>query len=135
MVFMLTPLCSASVVFTNSLIGKAYMTARWRGNPDGAPGNPVYENDHKAQLNEAEWSPLLIAGLLCLHAKGDKVPTIAAGLCAFGSIWYLWSRILLVAKAEPGPVLPGGVARYIGGFMVAFQLMKSLKNGSMCPVH
>ena len=128
MVFMLTPLGASSVIFANSIVGKAYMTGRWRlSNPDGAPGNPVFENDCKAQLNEAEWSPLLVAGLLCSHVHGNKAPAVAATLCATASVWYLWSRILLVAKNGTPVVVVGGIARYIGGTLLALQLIKALK--------
>lgn len=88
MVFGLSPLCSASIIFANSILGKSYMTS-WRlGNPDGEVGNPKFDNARKAQLNEAEWSPLLMAGLMIMHVRGDKAPCIAAGLAAFGSVWY-----------------------------------------------
>ena len=132
MVFALSPLCSASIIFTNSVLGKMYMTINYRFvNPDGPDPakDKVFANTHKAQLNEAEWSPMLIGGLICLHLKGDKQPTIAAGLAAFGSIYYLWCRIFCVAK-NAGITLPGGASRYLAAAMISLQLMKMVK----CPV-
>ena len=132
MVFALSPLCSASVLFANSLVGKIYMTS-WRlADPNGAPGNPTFDNAHKAQLNEAEWTPFLIGGLMCLHVKGDKGCTIAAALVTYGSLWYLWSRIVCCAKNGDARVLPGGMARYVGALMIAGKLMMTSKTG--CPV-
>ena len=133
MVFGLTPLCSASIIFTNSFMAKAYMTFGWRlGNPDGEPGNATFENARKAQLNEAEWSPFLIGGLLCLHVKDGKTPIVAATLAAAGSIWYFWSRVLLCAKNGEPLVLPGGLARYFAGAMMVFQLMSTFS--THCPM-
>lgn len=132
MVFALSPLCSASVIYANALLGKMYMTS-WRlDNPDGARGNPVFENSHKAQLNEAEWSPFLIGGLALLHVKGDKSTSVAAALVAYGSIWYLWSRILLRMKNGEPLVLIGGLSRYAGALMITLQLMTTVRKG--CPV-
>ena len=110
-----------------------YMTS-WRGaNPDGERGNPAFDNAHKAQLNEAEWSPFLIGGLMCLQAKGDTQRTVAAALAAYGSIWYLWSRVLLRAKNGEPAVLPGGMSRYLGGLLIAVKLMMLKTAGSGCP--
>ena len=132
-VFALTPLCSASIIFGNSLLGKMYMTT-WRlSNPEGEKGNPAFDNAHKAQLNEAEWSPFLIGGLMCLQAKDDTTRTVAAALVAYGSIWYLWSRILLRAKNGEPAVLVGGVSRYIGGTMILLKLMLLKTASSGCP--
>ena len=121
---MLTLMNSASIIFANSLLGKAYMSFGWRAaGPKGEPGNPAFENAHRAQLNEAEWSPLLIAGLLCLRAKGETAP-IAATIAAAGSVGYLWVRCLLRAEnGTPLVVLSGGLARYIAGFMMAYRLL------------
>ena len=126
MVFGLSPLTSATIIFTNSVIGKAYMTSVWRKDPDGCPGNPKFDNDRKAQLNEAEWAPLIISGLLCLHIKGESGPTIAAGLVAAGQVWYFWTRVLLFLKNGTPTVLPGGVMRYVGSIMLSVQLVRSL---------
>jgi len=122
--FRLSPLGSASVIFANAFLGKAYMTFIYRAtNPDGLPGNKIFENAHKSQLNEAEWSPYLIAGLLCLHVQCGNDPTVAASLAAFGSVWYLWMRLILVKKGADLIVLPGGFSRYIAAGMITFKLM------------
>ena len=109
--FALSPLCSASVIFGNSILGKAYMSFGFRVKGPAIENTPEFKNAHKAQvvapanprgghahsspvsisyevlcapqLNEAEWSPLLIAGLLVLQTQ-EKTPSIAAGLAAFG---------------------------------------------------
>ena len=67
-----------------------------------------------------------MAGLLCSHVHGNKAPAVAATLCATASVWYLWSRILLVAKNGTPVVVVGGIARYIGGTLLALQLIKAL---------
>lgn len=48
---------------------------------------------------------------------------MAAALAAMGSVWYVWMRILFNLKPGIGPVLPGGLARYAAGFMMAYQLV------------
>jgi len=103
----------------------------WRlGNPDGEVGNPKFDNARKAQLNEAEWSPLLMAGLMIMHVRGDKAPCIAAGLAAFGSVWYLWSRIILQEINGAPTVLPGGLSRYFAGLMISAKLLMTITS---CP--
>ena len=69
---------------------------------------------------------------MCLHVKGDTKVTIAAALVTYGSIWYLWSRVLLRAKNGDPPVLPGGLSRYVGALIIAGKLMMTAKKG--CPV-
>ena len=118
--------------------------ARRLADPDGAPGewegaglgtsphplgsrgpcagNRKFENAHKAQLNEAEWSPLLFGGLALLAVKGVDAE-LCAELCAFGSVWYLWSRAVGGGINGEPLVLPGGLTRYFGGMLLAYEVV------------
>ena len=78
MVFGLAPLHAASLIFVNSMFAKFYMTTWRTANPDGKPGNPKYENVHKAQLNEAEWSRE------CCGSNPRRCPYLSARLHAPG---------------------------------------------------
>ena len=85
-------------------------------------GNRKFENAHKAQLNEAEWSPLLFGGLALLAVKGVDAE-LCAELCAFGSVWYLWSRAVGGGINGEPLVLPGGLTRYFGGMLLAYEVV------------
>ncbi|KAL1524654.1 hypothetical protein AB1Y20_019541 [Prymnesium parvum] len=117
---MLSNLAASSIIFTNSMAGKAYMTFGFRAG--GQDSGPAFERAHKAQLNEAEWSPILIAGLILLESKGQATP-IAAALAAGGSVLYLWAKCAGLLQISP----IGALARYFAGFMMAGQLLTLLK--------
>ena len=139
--FGLSPMQSAGIIIANSVAGKMYLTS-WRlADPEGAPGewggglvragltapgpcagNRKFENAHKAQLNEAEWSPLLFGGLALLAVKGVDAE-LCAELCAFGSVWYLWSRSVGGGINGEPLVLPGGLTRYFGGMLLAYEVV------------
>ena len=44
-------------------------------------------------------------------------------LCAFGSVWYLWSRAVGGGINGEPLVLPGGLTRYFGGMLLAYEIV------------
>jgi uncharacterized membrane protein YecN with MAPEG domain len=82
-----------------------------------------FQNASKAQLNEAEYSPLLLAMLLYLHSKGVAAP-LASTAVAFGQIFFFWGRII-TGKALPfSPI--GALPRYIGMVALIYEVFKTL---------
>lgn len=79
-----------------------------------------FQTAHSAQLNEAEWTPVLLAPLLFLAAKGVPAP-IASSLAVAGSVVYPFSRIYLggVGTRE------GALARVGSLGMLAFAIYKA----------
>ncbi len=120
---------AASVIITNSLLGKFYMTGGFRLRlvlaKDKREKNDILAGDsfqtaHAAQLNEAEWSPLLLAGLLYLSSKGIQAPA-AATFSAVGSVLYLWAKVFF-----PFPsYLPGAVFRYLGLGLLCLEIYQN----------
>lgn len=92
--FLVTPAAGAAIVLTNSLVYKAYMILAHRSKLQGKSAeetkkyidSPAFKNDHAAQLNDAEWSSLILSALLFLAAKGYRAP-ITATVCTFGALW------------------------------------------------
>ena len=106
----LTPGNAAVVLLVNSLAWKLYMAAVWHDKINKAKdaaevatikGSAAFINSSSAQLNEAEWTPVLLAPLLFLALKGAKAP-VASALAAFGSVMYPTARIVIGGFAPLG---------------------------------
>ena len=76
-----------------------------------------YLRTASAQLNEVEWSAVLIPGLTYLALKGDDAPIIST-LAVAGQALYFWPRALIGNANEGGsstplpPYVPGALMRY-----------------------
>ena len=79
-----------------------------------------FQTSHSAQLNEAEWTPVLLAPLLFLAAKGVPAP-IASSLAVAGSIIYPVARIYLGGAGTR----EGALARVGSLGMLAFAVYKA----------
>ena len=105
------------------------MIVSWRSKLSGKSDAEVakikaskeFVNDHAAQLNEAEWTSPLLAGLLFLAAKSAPAP-IASTLAVFGSVLYPVSRIHLGNAATP----LGAVSRIAALGAIAFAIYKTV---------
>ena len=121
---------AAVVVLANSIAAKVYMSVFWRfkiiiaGDKKSIKDvieSGSYKNAHAAQLNEAEWSPLFLVGLLYLHSKGIDAP-FASTLAAVGCALYFWARIVLPFPAQ----VPGATMRYLSLIMLCSEIYASL---------
>ena len=69
-----------------------------------------------AQLNEAEYAPLLTAVLLYLNSEGVAAP-LASTLAVGGQIIYFWLRAFVghyhEGGMDPPPYAPFAVVRYV----------------------
>jgi hypothetical protein len=69
-----------------------------------------------AQLNEAEYAPLLTAVLLYLNSEGVAAP-LASTLAVGGQVIYFWLRAFVghyhEGGMDPPPYAPFAVVRYI----------------------
>jgi hypothetical protein len=86
-----------------------------------------FQTSHSAQLNEAEWTPVLLAPLLFLAAKGVPAP-IASSLAVAGSVIYPVARIFLgsAGTSEGAPLArEGALARVASLGMLAFAVYKA----------
>jgi len=134
--FLLTPLKAAAVIATNCLLAKTFVTLRYRwylankilGNlwtkswilPDTtkvqelADGHPKQDATWKrvraSQLNEAEWTGLLLPMCLYFHHAGVRNADLACSMMAWGQVGYA------VVRAGVGyPFhMPFPVMRYVG---------------------
>ena len=113
---------AAVFVLVNATLAKMYMSFRWRvkglGKSDKEKKlifeSSEFKTDHAKQLNDAEYSPLLFAGLLYLHSKGS-ISMISSGLSMLGVVTYLWSN-----KIGLGAIAPvGAIARFVALFTIA----------------
>ena len=125
---------SAVVIAVNCLFGKAFMSVFFRMRQmSGAvfggkkreeakrmEDTPFYKFASRSQLNEAEWSAPSLAILLFLHSQNVEAKN-AANLIAFGSIWFLWTRLLGGPKAVTVSSI-GAVCRYMGFIQMIHQL-------------
>lgn len=69
---------------------------------------------HKTQLNNAEYSGLLLVVLLFMHSQGAEAPT-ACFLLVVGSIVQMWGPILTSHWVFQ---IVGSAVRYAGMFML-----------------
>ncbi|CAD7950323.1 unnamed protein product [Amoebophrya sp. A120] len=78
-----------------------------------------------AQLNEAEYAPLFVAGLGYLALQKSPSPTVAT-LAVFGQISYYWARAFCGNSTEggidPPPYVPGALARYFALMLMAWEM-------------
>ena len=79
----------------------------------------------QAQLNEAEYTGPLLAGLLFLSAKGAAAP-LASTLAVVGQVSYYWLKALVGNSFEggidPPPYAPGAIMRYVSMGMIAIEI-------------
>ena len=104
MVFMINSTLAPPILLAHTLVAKMSMTILFRAKitvkatPDAecakVLSSTFYKRWHATQLNEAEYSPLFIAGLLFLSSKGIAAPSCSTLAC-FGQIWYFWTRGLV----------------------------------------
>ena len=75
-----------------------------------------YQRVWSAQLNEAEYAPLLTAVLLYLNSEGVAAP-LASTLAVGGQVIYFWLRAFVghyhEGGMDPPPYAPFAVVRYI----------------------
>ena len=115
----ITPGRAAAVLLANTLVWKLYMALVWRlGKISQArtkeeianiKASSRVVNDSSAQLNEAEWTPPLLAALLFLAVRGASAP-VASGLAVYGSVAYPVLRILVSNRLAPLGSIPRFVA-------------------------
>mmetsp|Transcript_17168 Transcript_17168/g.25732 ORF Transcript_17168/g.25732 Transcript_17168/m.25732 type:complete len:128 (-) Transcript_17168:402-785(-) len=120
---------AAVVIMGNSLAAKCLMSFGFRlkiASGDKKTKTDVLEsssfkNCHTAQLNEAEWAPIFIAGLLYLHSKGIAAP-FASTASAVGCVWYFWMKAFMPFPSH----VPGAVLRFISLTMLCWEVYKTL---------
>ena len=75
-----------------------------------------YQRVWSAQLNEAEYAPLLTAVLLYLNSEGVAAP-LASTLAVGGQVIYFWLRAFVghyhEGGMDPPPYAPFAVVRYV----------------------
>ena len=101
MVFGLNSTLGASILVGHTLVAKSLMTVLFRAKLtdkstpkaeiDRVHESIFYKRVWAAQLNEAEYSGVFVAGLLFLSAKGIAAPILST-MCVFGQVWYFWLR-------------------------------------------
>ena len=98
---------AAFVVAGSSTLAKMYMSFAFRVPAVAKPAEAEkifetaeFKNARAAQLNEAEYAPLLSALLLYIHVKGGVRVPIASLLACGGQVLYFWGRIV-TGKALP----------------------------------
>ena len=137
LVFMINSTLAPPILLAHTLVAKMSMTILFRAKltlkatPDAecakVLSSTFYKRWHATQLNEAEYSPLFIAGLLFLSSKGIAAP-ICSTLACVGQIWYFWTRGLVGNSKEggvdPPPYVPGALARYAACGMLCYELFK-----------
>lgn len=125
------PGIAAVGVLVNTFCAKFYMTAVFMGggkSPEVVQkmkAHAAYENASRAQLNKAEYSPLLAAMLLYLHVKGAE-PSVACSLAVFGQVMYFWGRVATGTQVPCAPL--GGIPRYISMGMPIWAIYITLEN-------
>ena len=75
-----------------------------------------YQRVWSAQLNEAEYAPLLTAVLLYLNSEGVAAP-LASTLAVGGQVIYFWLRAFVghyhEGGMDPPPYAPFAIVRYV----------------------
>jgi hypothetical protein len=77
----------------------------------------------RAQLNEAEFSPLLAAMLLYLHSKGVEAPLMST-ISVASQFIYFWGRALSGRKFPWTPL--GAAPRYVACVGLIYTIYKTL---------
>jgi hypothetical protein len=134
--FLLTPLKAAAVIASNCLFAKAYVTLRWRfyeankllGNlwrkafvlPDTTrivelqdghlKQNATWKRVRATQLNEVEWTAIMLPLCLYFDSAGTKNVTLACSLMAWGQVGYTFVRAGVGYPFH----MPLAVTRYVG---------------------
>lgn len=83
---------------------------------------PTYEKVHNAQLNEAEYAPLMVALLLYMHTKGVEAPYAATMAGVSGAI-YFWGKVL-TGKFIFTPM--GALPRFVACILLTVATYKAL---------
>ena len=140
MVFGLNSTTGAAILFGHTLVAKMSMTALFRikltdaktpkEECDKIEKSTFYKRVWAAQLNEAEYSGILIPGLLYLALKGIEAPILSA-MSVFGQAWYFWIRAFIGHSHEggmdPPPYIPGALTRYFACGLMAYNIYKTAK--------
>lgn len=115
---------AAIIVLSNNYLAKFYLTAAWRlkqvaGGTKKAKAiteSAEFQKISRAQLNESEWAPSIVAALLFLHFKGIDAP-LASTLVGVGCPLYF-----LGAAFTPFPgQIPGATLRYLGYALLIYE--------------
>lgn len=134
-VMMISSTLSASLIVGHALITKTLMTALFRlkitsastpkAEVEKVKSSQFYQRVHSAQLNEAEYAPLLVGTLLFLSIKGVAAP-IASTLSLVGQVGYYWLRAFVghshEGGMEPPPYAPFAIMRYVALGMIAVEI-------------
>mmetsp|Transcript_49133 Transcript_49133/g.155526 ORF Transcript_49133/g.155526 Transcript_49133/m.155526 type:complete len:139 (-) Transcript_49133:250-666(-) len=129
---------AAALLTGHTLVAKSLMTVLFRAKitakatakqeVDKVCASEFYKRVHAAQLNEAEYAPLLIGGLLYLSLKGVEAPVLCT-LSVVGQVWYYWLRAFVGHSHEggidPPPYVPGALMRYAALGMLAYNIYKT----------
>lgn len=120
-----TTLCK--VLMTVLFRFKATSKATPKAEADKITSTIFYKRVASAQLNEAEYAPLFVAGLCFLALKGVEAPTCSTLAC-IGQVWYYWLRAFVghshEGGIEPPPYAPGAILRYVALAMMALEMYK-----------
>ena len=109
---MLTCGQAAVGIIVSSLAAKLSMSLIWRAPTKAGEASrktAAFTNWSKAQLNEAEYAPMLVAMLLYLHTQDVACPW-GATLAVTGQVVYFWGRALTGRLFPIGPF--GAFPRY-----------------------
>ncbi|CAD7964897.1 unnamed protein product [Amoebophrya sp. A25] len=126
---------AVSLLTGHCLVTKALQTILFRlkitdaSTPDAEVKKVVESTFYKrvwaAQLNEAEYAPVLIAGLGYLALKGKEC-SAAATLAVVGQVWYYWTRAFIGNSKEggvhPPPYVPGVFMRHFALGFIAYEM-------------
>jgi hypothetical protein len=137
MFFVVNSGVGACLCLINTIAAKIYMSVVFRAptalkvvggktkEVKASEDSPKLKFAHKTQMNEAEYSPLLFAGLLFLSVKGIDAP-VASTYCYLGSMIFMWGRILIggESKFHLPPTIVGASTRYIGLAMMCYEIWK-----------
>ena len=133
--FLLPPLKAAAVIASNCLFAKAYVTLRWRfyeANkllglwwkkatlPDTThivelqdghlKQNATWKRVRATQLNEVEWTAIMLQLCLYFDSAGTQNVTLACSLMAWFQVGYTFVRAGVGYPFH----MPFAVARYVG---------------------
>ena len=117
---------AATIIVGHALLTKLMMTATFRlkltmkSTPKAECTkilkSQFYQRVWSAQLNEAEYAPLLTAVLLYLNSEGVAAP-LASTLAVGGQVIYFWLRAFVghyhEGGMDPPPYAPFAVVRYV----------------------
>lgn len=128
---------AAPLLVGHTLVTKVMMTVLFRAKTTAAATSEEeaskifdsqrYKRISSTQLNEAEYSALLVACTCYLAVKGVAAP-VASTLAVFGQVWYFWVRAFVGNSHEggmdPPPYIPGALSRYFAVGLLAYEMYK-----------